>query len=143
MKSGLRWGGVLAIFAMLMSGCALALPANSAGGEESLLLRTGKPNGEPAGFEVNRTIGNPAIVSEIQDILRQADESRSIVSMPRGPDRRIELFVIGPTASVEPRVYGVWLDANGSDRVALVSESAGGGYILCDPEDSSQIRSVL
>lgn len=132
---------LVALVALLLPGCNQSSP-NRVEPEQNLILEISKPDKDGTSYIKYRTIKNARMATEIKLILKQADESNSLASMSRSPDRKISLINTSPAASAEPRVYGIWHSPN-PKFIEVVSESTGGGYIQLNREDSVKVMAVL
>jgi hypothetical protein len=127
---------------LLLAGCSRDVSFKKVEPELNLILELSKPDKDGIAYTKYRTVKDASTATEIKVILLQADESKSVVSMARNPDRKISIVNTSPTASSEPRVYGIWHEPN-SEFIEVVSESAGGGYTQLNPDDSKSIIKLL
>jgi hypothetical protein len=129
-------------FSFCLVACNGATPFGDKESENDLILEFMKPDSSGSAYHTYKTIKNAKIVAEVALIIMKSDESGAMVSMSRAPDRKISLVITRPTASVEPRIYGIWFMPK-SARVEVVSESSGGGYIQHNKEQSHTILALL
>ncbi|RED57530.1 hypothetical protein [Cohnella lupini] len=129
-------------FSLCLVACNGATPFGKKVAENDKILNFMKSDTSDSTYRTYKTIKNSKIFAEVALLLMKSDESNATVSMTRAPDRKISLVITRPTASVEPRIYGIWFMQK-STQVAVVSESSGGGYIQLNKEQSHTILSLL
>lgn len=132
---------LFAIACLMLTACNQTIPQSHFTPDRNLILEISKPDKSGKNYNIYETIKDAKVATKIKIIVKQADESMNMVSMSRNPDRRISIINTSPTASAEPRVYGIWRLPK--SKIAVVSESASGGYFQLNAEDSKKVINVL
>ncbi|QJD85133.1 hypothetical protein [Cohnella herbarum] len=138
---------LISLIAMYLTGCTESIsspiPTVQTKVEKDLILELMRHNEKDVAYRTYKVIKDAMVATEIKYILKQSEESNSLVSMTRPPDRKIALVDTNPTASSEPQIYGIWFSPK-SDLVEVVSESTrGGGYIQLNEDYSGAILQLF
>ncbi|TFE29085.1 hypothetical protein [Cohnella luojiensis] len=95
---------LFALACLILAAYNQTIPQSQFTPDRNLILELSKPDIRGRHYEIYKTIKDATIAAEIKFMLKQADESKMMVSMSRNPDRRISIINTSPLASAEPRI---------------------------------------